>query len=487
MKLKDLIQGLEVVILNDFSLDIEITKVVNHSTKVQKNVIYVGISGYNVDGASFIKEALNKGAYCAVVNQEHQDDEELQHLNCIFVNDTRKFLSMLLDRMYKFPPEKLIAITGTNGKSSISSILEQSLLRLNKSCLRIGTLGVFYNGLFQKNTLTTPDVIELYEYIDEYLKKGVDYIVLEASSQGIEQSRLGKIKFGILCFSNLTQDHLDYHQTMEKYFLAKKKLFDEHLKPSGFIITNIDDDFGAKIATDNKGNIMTYGKKQGAKLLIKDVLYGEKTKIDFVLNSQNISFNTNLVGDFNAYNFAASILVLQVLGFDVESILQFLDSIKTEKGRMEKVATYNGGDIFIDYAHTPNAMDNILKFSKKITKNRLHILFGCGGNRDKSKRIQMGEIATRYADVIYVTDDNPRYEDPKAIRADIMQSCHNCIEIEGRKKAIEIAIKNLQRDDLLIIAGKGHETHQVIGGEKFDFDEKEIIQETIDKINNYVE
>ncbi len=484
MKLKDLVQGLEVIIPNDFSLDVEIERFVNHSSKSRKGVIYVGISGHNVDGADFALEALKKGAYCVVLNKERQSDKKLKHLNCIFVDDTREFLSIVLDRMYEFPAEKLIAITGTNGKSSIASILEQSLLRLNKSCLKIGTLGIFYNGKFQGNTLTTPDAIELYEYIYEYLQKGVDYIVLEASSQGIKQSRLGKIKFGVLCFSNLTQDHLDYHQTMEEYFLAKKKLFDEHLKPSGFVVSNIDDNFGTKIAENNKENTMTYGKKQGANLLIKNVVYGQKTKMDFMLGDKSVSFYTSFVGDFNAYNFAASILVLKALGFDINEVLKFLDSIKTEKGRMEKVATYNGSDIFIDYAHTPNAMENILKFSKKIVKNRLHILFGCGGDRDKSKRAQMGKVATDYADVVYVTDDNPRYEDPKVIREDIMKFCQSCIEIEGRKNAIEYAIKNLQKGDMLIIAGKGHETHQVINGQKFNFDEKEIIKEITNKIEN---
>jgi len=457
------------------NLDLEISSIEIDSRLVNKGSVFFALQGHNVDGAKFIDDAIAKGAIAVVVSRESlvvSGDRLI-----IEVNDVYSVLVLALQKFYPNLPENILAVTGTNGKTSVAYFIAQMQAILGKKSATIGTLGIVlgsdnnqltnYNLQLTTNNLTTPDIVSLYKNLSILKQHEVNDVAIEASSIGLEQKRLAGLKIGLGAFTNFTQDHLDYHGSMEKYFEGKMLLFKEVVENGGIAVLNAD--------------IVEFEKIKEIALIkgLKIASYSAKDS-DLILDK------TNLAGDFQKANILCSLLsVSSYYKLNPEQITLLtnnLDKIKPAEGRMQLAATLkNGAKIFIDYAHTPDALQNVLQTAQKMPHSNLHILFGCGGDRDKSKRAQMGKIASDLANFIIVTDDNPRTENAAEIRKEILVACNlsKTIEIENRKEAIKQAISKLSTNDILIVAGKGHEKYQIIGTEKFEFDEKKIINNFI--------
>ncbi|MFL2830913.1 MAG: Mur ligase family protein [Candidatus Puniceispirillales bacterium] len=320
--------------------------------------------------------------------------------------------------------------------------------------------------------------------------KNISHLALEASSHGIDQNRLDGVKFSGAVFTNLSHDHLDYHKNTENYFSTKKRLFTKILKSNSAIAINIDDNFGKKLHEELKNTnhlIITFGQCSEADIQIKSFVQNKRT-IDLILEFEKKNFQTTIgmIGKFQVYNVIASVSICIALGMDSNLIFKSLGYLKPARGRMEVLSeTKNNALVIIDYAHSPDALTSALKSIQEITdRGRIITLFGCGGDRDKDKRQIMGELADKYSDLVIVTDDNPRNESPSIIRKKILIGCPNAIEIPNRDKAIKYAISNLQKNDLLLIAGKGHETFQAIGVETLPFDDYTVAKEAIKNIEN---
>ncbi len=451
------------------NLDLEISSIEIDSRLVKKGSVFFALQGHNVDGAKFIDDAIAKGAI-AVVSGKLSVVSKAGLV--IEVEDVYSVLVTALQKFYPNLPENILAVTGTNGKTSVAYFIQQMQEILGKKSASIGTIGIkTSDSSIQKElisfALTTPDIVSLYRNLSILKQHGVNDIAIEASSIGLEQKRLAGLKIGLGAFTNFTQDHLDYHGSMEQYFECKMLLFKEVVENGGIAVLNAD------IAEFEK---------------IKEIalIKGLKIASYSIKNNDLILDKTNLAGDFQKANILCALLsISSYYKLDSEQITLLtnnLDKIKPAEGRMQLAATLkNGAKIFIDYAHTPDALQNVLQTAQKMPHNNLHILFGCGGDRDKNKRPQMGKIASDLANFVIVTDDNPRTENAAEIRKEILVACDlsKIIEIKNRKEAIKQAISRLSNNDILIIAGKGHEKYQIIGTEKFEFDEEKIINNFI--------
>lgn len=433
------------------------------SRKVKKGDTFVALKKVN-DGHDFVVDAIEKGASKVVV------EKGLYDVETIVVNDTHKYLVDYLKNNYydKIKKLKLIGMTGTNGKTTTCFLLYQALNKANIKCAYIGTIGFYIEDKIRDLNNTTPDILEIYELLLECLEHDVEYVVMEASSQALDMHRLDGLEFEYGIFSNITQDHLDYHLTMENYIKCKQKLFD-NVKTKTFV--NIDDKYNSYFIKENS---ITYGIK----------------KCDYQLNSFTIdlsgsrfkvnekSYKTSLIGKHNLYNILAVIAFLSELG--ISNIEQIIDSLVAPKGRMD-VIRKDDNLIIVDYAHTPDAVSKILDSVKDLNPNRIITIIGCGGNRDKTKRPIMSKIACENSDHAILTSDNPRFEDPKKIIDDMLQNLdNNNYEIDvNREKAIIKGIQSLTKNDILLVLGKGHENYQIIGNVRHDFDDKKIVLSNI--------
>lgn len=433
------------------------------SRKVEKGDTFVALKKVN-DGHDYIIDAINKGANKVVV------EKGLYDVETIVVNDTHKYLVDYLKENYydKIKKLKLIAMTGTNGKTTTCFLIYQALNKANIKCAYIGTIGFYIEDKIKDLNNTTPDILEMYELLLECVKRGVEYVVMEASSQALDMHRLDGLEFEYGIFSNITQDHLDYHLTMENYIKCKQKLFD-NVKNKTFV--NIDDEYSNYFIRENS---VTYGiNKSDYQLSDFTIdLSGSRFKVN------DTSYKTSLIGKHNLYNILAVIALLGEL--DIANIEQIVESLIAPKGRMDVIRK---GDnlIIVDYAHTPDAVSKIISAVKELKPNRIITIIGCGGNRDKTKRPIMSKIACENSDYVILTSDNPRCEDPKKIIDDMLQNLDNKnYEIDvNREKAIIKGIQSLTKNDILLVLGKGHETYQIIGNTKYDFDDKKIILSNI--------
>ena len=474
------------------NIDFKVSSIEIDSRKCTENSIFVAINGENFNGADFIDSAFKMGAKLIIIDKKEPIDGE----NILKVEDVRSFLSRILEIYYfKKLPENIVAITGTNGKSSIANFIFQIWQKININCAFIGTIGTFcskkIDGIINSD-LTSPDIITLYKNLALLKKNNIDQVVIEASSIGLDQERMGNLKFKIGGFSNLSLDHLDYHKNFTNYFKSKALLFEKHLSDDGVAILNADIKQYKqlkKICDEKNLKTIGYGYKSDDARIVKVV----ETLVEVEFFGRRYWFDNHFGGDFQIYNLICAILMVtcrfrQGRGKLIEDIVNMVDDLKPAKGRMEFVGkNKNGGLVYIDYAHTPDALENILKEGRKICKNRLLVLFGCGGDRDSKKRTIMGRIADQNADFIVVTDDNPRNEDPFRIRAEVILGIENknhMVEIESRKDAIKYAIDKLENEDLLILAGKGHEQYQIIGNDKVAFDEFKIVREILSEGNS---
>ena len=458
------------------------------SRSIKRNDIFFAIDGNKISGTKFIKEAISKGA-AAVVARKNIKNKRYK-VPLVLVPDVRKSLAEASSNFYKKKPQNIIAVTGTNGKSSVVDFFYQILSLNKKSVSSIGTLGIISKNYKKKINLTSPDALSLHKNLEILAKKNIKNVILEASSHGLKQKRLDYIKIKTGIFTNISHDHLDYHKNMKSYFKSKMYLFDSLLNKNSNIITDEENNEYKNIkniAKKRNIKINTIGINSG-NIKILHTRYKENKQI-VTISSDSKIFNLEipLIGHFQVKNLLMAILAASRLGIKRSKIYRQLNKIKPVPGRLECVAYLNNNSkIIVDFAHTPDALEQSLLALKNQFKKNITLVFGCGGERDKKKRPIMGRIAKKYCKKIYITDDNPRKENPKKIRNEIMQSCKNiCKEVGDRKKAIDLAIKELEPNEVLLIAGRGHETIQDYGSKKINFSDKKIVREIIKKRKLY--
>lgn len=432
------------------------------SRKINKGDTFIALRGINNDGHKYVNEAISNGATTVIV------EEGEYSVNTIVVKDTKEYLKEYLENNYYdvIKKLKLIGMTGTNGKTTTCYLIYQSLNKLNKKCAYIGTLGFYLIEEERNLSNTTPNLYDLYEMLLECVQKNYEYVVMEVSSQGLSMGRVDTLIFDYVIFSNLTQDHLDYHGTIDNYVLEKQKLFS--MTNESFAIINNDDKYKDYFILDNKN--ITYGKTSNDYKIsdIKSTIKGSS----FKLNDEE--YFTKLIGEYNIYNITVVIILLKLL--NIENINEIISNLDSPNGRMDMVH-HKDNTIIIDYAHTPDAVEKIITNVKKLPHNRIITLVGCGGNRDKTKRSIMGEIATKYSDYVIFTSDNPRNEKPKSILKDIVckLDTKNYKIIVKREKAIKKSIQMLSKNDILLLLGKGHEDYQVIKDKRIPFSDKKKV------------
>ena len=459
-----------------------------NSITCKKDNIFFAIQGNKIDGNRFIKDAIEKGAKTIVSNKKFEGIKK----NILFIRsrNVRKLLSETAYGISKNIPKNLIAVTGTNGKSSVADFYLQILKLNKKKAASIGTLGV--NTLkYKKNVSnTTLDPIELSLYLEKIKKQKIENVILEASSHGLKQHRLDGLNFKTGIFTNLSHDHLDYHKNFKDYFKSKLYLFENLIKRNSNIITDIENKEYKrikKIALKRKLKIKTISNYRGSLNIISHKYLRGRQLIGIKYKNKNYEFQTTLIGNIQIKNILMAMLAAENSGVKFEQIIKIINKVKPVSGRLEKVGIIkNKSKVILDYAHTPDALKVCLQNLKEQFKDKkISIVFGCGGNRDKSKRAMMGKIVNYYCDSIYLTDDNPRNENPKKIRSSIKKKINklNFFEVADRSKAIQRAIFELKTGDILIVAGKGHEDIQDYGKNKKLFSDKKEILESI-KIKN---
>ena len=460
MKLKDILQSANV--------DIEISGISYNSRETKPGDVFVAITGFKTDGHKYAKNAEERGASVIVA----QDDVEVS-CPVVKVKDTRRALAVLCGNFYNNPSKefKLIGITGTNGKTTTTYLIKQILEEEGKKVGLIGTNQIVIGEEVYPAARTTPDSFELQGLFRKMADSKVEVVVMEVSSHALYLDRVYGCDFDVGVFTNLTQDHLDFHKTMENYRDAKAILF--NICKKGVI--NADDEAGVYMAHNARCVVTTFGIDGNADLKAENVVL-EQRGVSFEIDKKRYSLS--IPGKFSVYNALSAIGAVKALGVEDEVIIKALKNAKGVRGRAEVVPVSENFTVLVDYAHTPDGIENILKTARGFAKGRVVILFGCGGDRDNTKRPIMGQVASSLADFCIVTSDNPRTENPMDIINEILPGVTGeHIVIENRREAIEYAIKNAQKDDVIILAGKGHEDYQIIGKEKIHFDEVEILME----------
>lgn len=483
MKLKDVLRYcflLESV--NESYLNKDITTITQDTRQVTKGSLFIAIEGANFDGHSLIQEALEKGATAVVVERRPND----QTMPFVLVPDTKKALAEIANAFYGNPSETLnvVGVTGTNGKTTITHLVDQIVNLLGH---KAGIIGTMYNKIDDQvlpTINTTPDSITIQKLLQQMNRAGVSVSALEVSSHGLAQGRTWGIDFDIAVFTNLTQDHLDFHGSMEEYFLAKSLLFSQlgnsYTGKRKLAVINQDDSYGRKLSKMTSANVLTYGCEGQGDLQARRIRI-DSTGTSFNLCFQEVSYEvqTMLIGEFNVYNLLAAIGVTIGLGYNFEEVLEVIAAIKPVMGRFQLVANAKKVAAIVDYAHTPDGLENVLETAQEIATKKIFCVVGCGGDRDKTKRPLMAEIALKYATTAIFTTDNPRREEPMSIVEDMIAGTHQdnyMIELD-RKKAIQLAMDLAEEGDLVLVAGKGHETYQITGEKTIHFDDSEIISE----------
>jgi len=453
------------------------------SRKIVPGDIYVALPGISSDGHDYIDKAIKNGATKLIVSKLGN-----YGIDTLLVDDTRKYLNDYLKDNYGDIVSKMtmIGITGTNGKTTTAYLINDALNKLGIKSAYAGTVGFYTDRLVRPIANTTPEISDMYSMIVEAYEQGCRFFVTEASSQGLAMNRLDTINFDYAIFTNLTEDHLDYHKNMENYALAKQQLF-KKLKSNGKAIINNDDPYKNYFLLPNNHNI-TYGKNPSNYRLIDNSCSMEGSNFKFIHNGEVQSIDTNLVGDYNIYNALVTAVILNELGISKENIKKVMNKVEMPKGRME-VVNYKDNKVIIDYAHTPDALKKVIETAKQFTDGNVYVTFGCTGDREREKRPVMTKIATDLANKVIITSDDLHNENPNQIVSDMLNGLNNknyevCMD---RKEAIRKGIDLLDSKDTLIIAGKGHEDAIVVGKERIPFNDREEAQKYIDeKLNQKV-
>ena len=444
------------------------------SRKIKPGQTFVAIKGYTVDGHTFIDKAIENGATKIIV-----EEDVTASVPVLKVESTKEYLKNELVSKYSKYLEDLniIGVTGTNGKTTTCYLTYQMLNKLGIKTAYIGTIGFYYGDYKRELPNTTPEILTVYNMLYEAKENGCTHVVMEVSSHSLEEERIAGLKFTTTAFTNLTQDHLDFHKTMENYLNAKLKIFN-YLKENGTMIVNNDDSYASHFINNNF-NIITLGYKDDSNIKITEAHYTPiDTIINFSFNGKDESIKTNLTSKFNVYNYLTCYAILKTLNINDEDIVRVTKEVYPPKGRCEIIKANNGFAV-IDYAHTPDAVEKVINSFIELKKNKIITIVGCGGDRDPLKRPIMGDIACKLSDHVIFTNDNPRTEDPQNIMNDITKNLtYNNFEIIfDRKEAIYKGISIMDQDDILLILGKGHEDYQIIGREKIHFDDCEVVNE----------
>lgn len=439
------------------------------SRKVKKGDTFVALKGENVDGHDFINDAIKNGATKIVLSK----DRDLK-VEKILVKDTEEYLRNYLKKHFQkeINKIKLIGITGTNGKTTSCYLIYQMLKNLGKKVAYIGTIGYYYEDKKISLPNTTPNILDLYDLILESISKGCQYLVMEVSSHALAKKRIYGLQFDVVGFTNLTEDHLDYHINMDNYLKAKLQII-SYLKEEGMLIVNADDAYSKYFDFKRKQTI-SFNKGDYEIKKFTDKL--DKTDLEFTYQQEKYQLTLQLKNKYNMFNYLMALACVHNLEIDIKDILASSLDIKAPKGRCEIIKVHNGLAV-VDYAHTPDAVLNIITSFKENAQNIITII-GCGGDRDSKKRPIMGDIATKYSNYVIFTDDNPRTEDNKKIMNDIIKGVEkdNYEIIYDRKEAIKKGVSLINKDTILLVLGKGHEDYQIIGREKHHFDDMEIIK-----------
>jgi len=443
------------------------------SRKVKSGDVFFALAGAREDGFGFVAEAVKKGARVIVAERAPSLPADVTY---VCVADARAALARAAARLYPRQPETIVAVTGTSGKTSVAAFARQIWARLGLEAASLGTIGIVSRKVNSYGALTTPDPVGLHESLDELARAGVTHLALEASSHGLDQKRLDGVRLAAGAFTNLSRDHLDYHATPAAYLAAKLRLFETLLAPGAPAVVDADSDIAAEVieAARRRGlKVFTVGAKGEAVRLLLALREGFATRVSLEHAGRRWRTLLPLPGDFQVSNALVAAGLCIATGSDVGAVFRALESLEGAPGRLERVGERHGAPVFVDYAHKPDALDKALATLRPFVRHRLIVVFGCGGDRDAGKRPIMGEIATRGADVVIVTDDNPRSENPAAIRAAIMAAAPGAVEIGDRGQAIRAAVAMLSDGDALLIAGKGHETGQIVGNATLPFSDHE--------------
>ncbi len=463
-------------------IDQEITDICVDSRRARPGSLFAALPGVNTHGAEYIEQVLEAGAVAILTDPAGLELtgtllQDRDDVSVVVVEDARQALAGTAALFFAKQPTVMTAVTGTNGKTSVSSFTRQIWQLLGQRAINIGTTGV--EGDWQAPCHhTTPEPITLHRLLSDAAENGITHGAMEASSHGLEQKRLDGVRIAAAAFTNFTQDHLDYHETFEAYFNAKAGLFERVLVSDGVAVINIDDAKGIILETrcvERGVSVLRVGRSDGADIRVVSQRFtstGQDLRIDFLGNIYQV--HLDLVGGFQVENVLAAAGLVIACGADADEVFSCLPELVGVRGRMEKAAVRNnGGAVFVDYAHTPDAVETAIKALRPHIMGRIIAIVGAGGDRDRTKRPLMGKAADQNADLVIVTDDNPRTEDPAAIRAEVLLGAPNALEVADRAKAILQGVDALQSGDGLVICGKGHETYQIIGEDVYPFDDLE--------------
>ena len=466
------------------NINVEVCSLGFDSRKVCENQLFFAVEGTKVDGHNFIDDAIRQGASAIICQRLPQSINE--SVCYVKVADSNAATGIVASEFYDNPSAKLklVGVTGTNGKTTTATLLYQLMRNYGYKTGLISTIANYIDNTQTEATHTTPDALQINELLSRMVEAGCDYCFMEASSHAIAQERIAGLTFAGGIFSNITRDHLDYHGTFEAYIKTKKKFFDE-LPATAFALTNIDDKNGRIMLQNTKAKCKTYALRTLADYKCKIL---ERSFEGMLLNIDGVDVWTKCIGVFNAYNLLAIYAAARELGVEKNEALRLLSDLNPAAGRFECIRSANGTTAIVDYAHTPDALENVISSINEICENeRLITVIGCGGNRDKGKRPIMAQIASENSNIAILTSDNPRYENPEDILKDMCEGLtpitrKKTIVIADRREAIRTAIMMANAGDVILVAGKGHEPYQEVKGERSHFDDKEVINEIFNEI-----
>ena len=448
--------------------------IASDSRAVRPGTVFFAVPGLKADGATFVPKAVAQGAV-AIVSERPLEAA----VPVLVVPDIRTALARAAARLHPGQPATIAAVTGTSGKTSVAAFVRQIWTSLGTSAASLGTIGVVAPSGAVYGSLTTPDPITLHETLDRLARDGVTHLAVEASSHGLDQHRLDGLRLSAGAFTNLSHDHLDYHATLDDYLRAKLRLFDTLLAPGQAAVIDADGEASARViatAAARGLDVITTGRNGTALRLVEAEPEGFATRLVVEHTGRRHSLRLPLAGAFQVANALVSAGLCIATGSEPDGTFEALEWLEGAPGRLERVGDRDGAPVFVDYAHKPDALDKVLETLRPYARGRLVVVFGCGGDRDAGKRPIMGRIASDKADVVIVTDDNPRSEDPAAIRAAILAEAPRAIEIADRGRAIGAAVAMLREGDVLVVAGKGHETGQIVGGQVLPFSDHATVR-----------
>jgi len=479
MKLSELIKDIEI------PRDVEVTGLASDSRKVAAGNLFAALKGSSSDGADFIENAIAQGAVVILTRPNVKRPESKIAADVIWIEDENPahLFACVAARFFKKQPRHVAAVTGTNGKTSVAAFAQQIWQHMGHKAGSVGTLGINAPGYSEPTGMTTPDPIVLQKAMRKLCDLGVDHVVFEASSHGLDQHRLDGLNVSAAAFTNITRDHFDYHGTQENYFYAKARLFGQVMGPGKTAVLNADCPMIREISDicwARGHHIITVGHLDSDIRLLRHRSAPGGQEITINYKDKIFDITLPLVGEFQAMNALMAVGLVIGCGEDADKAFQALPYLRSVPGRMEQAGRLeNGARVYVDYAHTPDGLQTALEALRPHVKGKLSVVFGCGGDRDRGKRPIMGGIARQLADRIYVTDDNPRTEDAALIRQEILENCTDAYEVGDRRAAIQQAVADLEKGDLLLVAGKGHEQGQIVGDQILEFDDMSEIRSAI--------